>query len=373
MALRGKATPESTRRYAARFPALLSASHFRDMHGLTASSIGIGTYLGEDDEATDRRYVEALRTALLAGCNVVDSAVNYRSQRSERAIGEALGYLVGSGLLRREEVVIATKGGFIPFDSNSPADPIAYFKRTFWDTGIAAPSDVVAGCHIMTPAWVRDQITRSLANMNLDCIDLYYIHNPETQLAEVDRGSFDDRLRAVFETLEDECARGRIQFYGAATWDGLRVTESSPEHLSLETMCAAARRAGGEKHRFRVIQLPYNLGMPEAFGKLTQTHDDQPASTLSAAHRLGFYVMTSASILQGRLAAGLPPDIVAKLGPFETDAQRAIQFVRSTPGVGTALVGMRTVSHVRENLRTAESPPATGQDIRSLFRQAPGE
>ena len=50
------------------------------------------------------------------------------------------------------------------------------------------------------------------------------------------------------------------------------------------------------------------------------------------------------------------------------DAQRAIQFARSTPGVGTALVGMKGLDHVEENGRVARVPPAAGETIRKLFR-----
>jgi hypothetical protein len=37
------------------------------------------------------------------------------------------------------------------------------------------------------------------------------------------------------------------------------------------------------------------------------------------------------------------PEVVARYLPgLESDAQRALQVVRSTPGIGTALVGMTT-------------------------------
>ena len=97
MPIRGKATPEGTRQYAMKFPELVRARHFRDLHGLTVSSIGLGTYLGDEDEKTDRRYADSVSLAIKAGCNVIDSAINYRSQRSERNIGLALRSLMAPG------------------------------------------------------------------------------------------------------------------------------------------------------------------------------------------------------------------------------------------------------------------------------------
>jgi aryl-alcohol dehydrogenase-like predicted oxidoreductase len=66
--------------------------------------------------------------------------------------------------------------------------------------------------------------------------------------------------------------------------------------------------------------------------------------------------MTSASILQGKLSRNLPAELRDVLG-LDTDAQRSLQFVRSTPGVTTALVGMKSALHVEENLALTRVPP----------------
>src|SRR5918999_1496232 len=115
MVFRGYATPEGTARYAARLQSGVAPGHFREFQGLRISSIGLGTYLGEHDAATDADYREAIMRAVELGCNLIDTAINYRFQQSERAIGQVLAMLFEQGRLRRDEVVIATKGGFIPF------------------------------------------------------------------------------------------------------------------------------------------------------------------------------------------------------------------------------------------------------------------
>jgi aryl-alcohol dehydrogenase-like predicted oxidoreductase len=82
-------------------------------------------------------------------------------------------------------------------------------------------------------------------------------------------------------------------------------------------------------------------------------------------------VFASASLLQGRLAEGQPPQIVRHLSGLDTDAQRAIQFVRSTPGVTAALVGMSRIEHVEENLAgAARVAPLNFNEYRAMFAGA---
>src|SRR5262249_11290556 len=204
------------------------------------------------------------------------------------------------------------------------------------------------GADCMTRRYLRDQIDRSRANLGLETLDVYYLHNPETQLGEVDRAEFMARVRAAFGALEEAVATGSIARYGTATWKGYRVDPSDPAYLSLAELVAAARDVGGADHHFKVIQLPYNLGMTEAFTRGNQRLADRTVPVLEAARELGIAVMASAPLHQGQLTR-LPAMMSEYIPGLATDAQRAIQFVRSTPGVTTALVGMKTPVHVDEN------------------------
>src|SRR5437016_13705629 len=102
MLIPGFATAEGTARYRDRFAPEMPG-HFRGALGLQLSSIGLGTYLGEPTAAYDALYHGAITRAAELGVNVVDSAINYRHQRSERAIGEALAAMIGDGRLKRDE------------------------------------------------------------------------------------------------------------------------------------------------------------------------------------------------------------------------------------------------------------------------------
>ena len=346
----------------------LPPEHFRNFDGLTVSSIGLGTYLGDETDEQDRAYGAAVVDAVNLGCNLVDTAINYRAQRSERVVGQALAALGREGGLARDQFVVCTKGGYIAFDGHVPPDPAAYVRDTYVRTGILQPEEIVGGAHAMAPRFLADQIGRSLRNLGVACIDVYYVHNPETQLGALPRAEFRTRIRAAFELLEQQVAAGRIGRYGVATWNGFRRPPDARDHLSLAELVNDAEAVGGSAHHFKVIQLPYNLAMPEAFAAATQLVGGERLTSLEAAARLGVAVVASASILQGQLARKLPQAIVDALPGLTTHAQRALQFVRSTPGVTTALAGMSRREHVEENLGVARIPPAP-DTVRGLFRE----
>ena len=362
------ATRDGTRRFRERLAPAIPPQHFREgPGGLTVSSIGIGTYLGEPDDATDAAYGEALVAALALGANVLDSAINYRAQRSERVIGLALATLFAEGELRRDEVVVCTKGGYLPFDGSYASDAERYFDETYVRPGILAAADVVGGCHALAPGYLLDQIERSLRNLRLEAVDVYYVHNPETQLTAVDRTEFHARMGRAFQVLERAVAQGKIGCYGVATWNGFRAAPSAREYVSLADLVELAEREVGKDHHFRAVQLPCNLAMSEAFTQQNQRIGNRMGSLVEAADGLGVTVVASASLLQGQLTGRLPEILAEAMQGLETGAQRALQFVRSTPGITTALVGMRQRAHVEANLAVARRPPATHTEYLRLF------
>lgn len=361
------ANSDATARYRDRFSEA-AAGHFRQAQGLWLSSIGLGTYLGNPNQETDQRYTSAVVRAVELGANVIDSAANYRFQRSERSIGAALSELSARGFAR-DELVICTKGGYLPFDGAPPRDVRAYVEDNFIKTGIASWGDIAGGSHCMTPRYLENQLEQSLRNMNVDCVDVYYVHNPESQLSAVSAVEFWRRLRSAFECLEQCVANGQVGNYGVATWNGFRIEPNAPGYHSLAQMVATAQEVAGDAHHFRFIQLPINLAMPEALFFANQQLDGSWVTVTEAARRLGVSVIASASILQGQVARGLPEAVRVSLGSLATDAQTGIQFVRSAPGITTALVGMSNVAHVEENLELVRIAPAAAADVIGLFEK----
>lgn len=365
----GHATLEGTERFKNRFAGKLDANHFRRKQNLYFSSIGIGSYLGDPDPKTDDLYASALKKSIELGVNVIDSAINYRAQRSERSFGRAIGELIHAGKLKRDEIIVCTKGGFLPFDGGYPENATDYIETTYIKPGILKPEDIAQGCHAMTPHYLEDQLNRSLKNLGLQTVDIYYLHNPETQLADVDRREFLSRIKTAFEFLEKHVKAGKIRMYGAATWTGFRVARGSDDYLSAEELAVIAREVGGPEHHFRAIQLPFNLAMPEAWIFPNQPFAANSVPFLGMIERLDMVTVASASLLQSRLAGPLP-DYLEKYFPnLSHSSQRAIQFARSVPGITCALVGMKNISHVEENLMTAKFPPMVESDMFALFRE----
>ncbi|REJ79270.1 MAG: aldo/keto reductase [Acidobacteria bacterium] len=359
----GVATGAGTGKFAARYAN--AEGFYRDVNGIKLASVGIGTYLGNWDDETDVRYKDTVSAYVRKGGNVIDTAANYRFQRSERSIGNALKEL--SGEFGRDEIFVSTKGGYLPFDSEPESDVGKYFEEEFVSKGIAARDDLVGGSHCIAPDYLESQVEQSLRNLGIDSVDLFYIHNPEAQLGAVDRYTFEARMASAFEKLEELRDEKKIGSYGAATWNGFRVSPDDQGYHSLEGFVRTASQVGGDEHGFRYVQLPHNLAMPEAYLVPNQSAKGRAVSLLQAAEDLGITVMASASILQGQLSKGVPMHVRGVLGNPTTDAMTSIQFVRSTPGITTALVGMSSLAHVEENMSLVSVPPTPEQRFAELF------
>jgi len=372
--LPGFATPEGTARYRDRFRQFRDAGHFRHPESvpgaseLCLTSIGLGTYLGEPDDAADANYVDAISTAVRSGINLLDTAINYRHQRSERNVGAALAQLIAAGDLQRDEVLVCTKAGYLSFDGNLPADPRAYFVREYVESGVLNPKELAGGMNCMAPRYLENQIERSRRNLGLETIDVFYLHNPESQLADVSPEVFRDRLKHAFAVLESSVKARKLRYYGMATWNAFRVLAGARDHISLSSAVELAQEVGGSSHHFRFIQLPFNLGMPEAHTLANQTLHNKNVSVLTAAAQLGVGVIGSATLYQGRLTHGLPAPIQQAMG-MKSDSENAIQFARSTPGLTAALIGMGHREHVTANLKPALVPPVRPEEWARLFTE----
>ncbi len=375
MSMKGFATPEGTERFRSRYEGQsverfrscdegkalgglpIAEGHFRQTPaGLHLSSLGMGTYLGSLDEETSRLMAEAAVRSVSSGAvNVLDSAINYRYQLSERSLARALKTLQTQGI-QRDEIFLCSKNGFISPDADMPGEDFkSWFRARYLDSGKIQPQDIAGGMHCMAPAYLDDQLNRSLANLQVETLDLMYLHNAaESQMPEVGRAEFMRRLRLAFEFYEKARTEGRLRTYGMATWNCFRAEpEQDGEYLSLETVVKLAEEVGGSDHGFRFIQLPFNLAFTEALTLAAQPVGGEPMSLLEAAMALDIGVFTSVPLLQGQLLNQPLP----KFEGMKTPAQECLQFVRSNPGVLAPLVGHKNPTHVEENLQVATVPP----------------
>ena len=344
----------------------VNEGNFKKFENLFLSNVGIGTYLGEPDSQTDQLVTNAVKQSILLGINVVDTAINYRSQKAERSVGKAISELINDGKISRDEIFISSKNGYVTNDADIQLGFWEYVKEEYSQKGVIEEGDVTSGYHCMTVPYLSDQLDRSLKNLNIECIDLIYLHNAvEGQIKDVSKEKFLKNLKLVFELYEQKRKEGKIKFYGMATWECFRVPSDNPQYLSLEDTVNLAKQVGGENHGFRFIQLPYNMNYDQALLAKNQTLENELVSILESAVRLGIGVFTSVPFMQGRLlTAGVMPEF-NELKP----SLRALQFIRSTPGVLAPLVGQKSEAHVLENLGIMKIPSLSNEEFLALVKK----
>ncbi|MDC0041543.1 aldo/keto reductase [Candidatus Nitrosopelagicus sp.] len=339
----GFATSTGTKTFSEKF----LINNYNSFQNLHLSNIGIGTYLGEPDSQTDIMVKDAVKKSILSGVNVIDTAINYRAQKSERSIGTALSELINENSIKREEVFICTKNGYVTNDGDIQEDFMQYVMRELGQPGIVKEGDISSGYHCMTIPYLQDQLERSLKNLDLECIDLMYLHNAVEGHPEMPKSNFLENLKKVFEFYEEKRKEGKIRFYGLATWECFRATSDNAMFLSLEDVVNLAHDVGGSEHGFRFIQLPFNLHFDQAMLLKNQSVSGTQKSVLDSANELGIGVFTSVPLMQGKLLEW------AKSKPlFATSSPSVglLQFIRSTPGVLAPLIGQKSSTHVDENL-----------------------
>lgn len=278
----GFATPEATRTWARCHPSI--ACTILGRSGLTCSRAGFGGYRISTGVAA---HGEALHLALRRGINLIDTSANYADGASEALVGEVLADLFEDRTLDREALIVVTKAGYLQGQNYARSQKRRQQGNPFTD--LVTYADGLEHC--IHPAFLEDQITRSLARLGLDCIDVLLLHNPEYYLrwavkqgaepAAV-RGIYADRIRLAFEHLEQEVARGRIRFYGISS-NTFPEPSDRTDFTSLSRVQACAEALGAD-HHLAVVQFPMNLFET---GAALEVNQPGGYSLLAAARRFG--------------------------------------------------------------------------------------
>jgi aryl-alcohol dehydrogenase-like predicted oxidoreductase len=326
-----RATRQGTRRFAERFPTA-DGTHFRRVRALTIGSIGIGTYRGSLSPGFDRRARAAIISAVASGCNLIDTARNYRGGRSEVVVGNAIRALAAAGIAERNEVIVCSKAGYVP-------EQPSRLRRI--------SGSLVAG-NVLSPRFLSQQVTLSLERTGLEAIDIYLLHNPEIHLPTLGERQFYRTLTGCFEVLERCVNDQKIGTYGLACWSAFE--RDAPTLLDLSRVMRAARGAADHGNTgFGAIETPLNW--------LYRNPVVAPRnrSLLSVCRENQLILLGSSPLLGGRFAR-LPAELARAVPGQLSDAQRSIQFARSLPGACATLVGMTRAAHVAENLRLRQVP-----------------
>ena len=257
------ATAEATKNYADRMWAenpKISPDSWRIMEGLTVAKIATGTYRMDGREAQPA----ALEKALTSGLNLIDTSANYMDGAAEVFIGQTLQKLFAAGSLKREEVVVVSKAGYMQgktleqWQQNPPPEVVKCAEH-MW--------------HCIHPDFLHQQFEASLKRLRLDGLDVYLLHNPEYFLAdaaakdtpvEAAQEEFYQRLEKAFTYLESLCQQGRLGCYGVSSNTFVSSCDA-PDFVDLarvfEAAQGAAKEVWGRRKRpmLRVVQMPYNL------------------------------------------------------------------------------------------------------------------
>ncbi len=369
--LEGRATTEGTRRFADRQSC--EKDHFECPDDLWLSSLALGTLRGDPGGIDDLLYRSVVGDFLEWSGNVFNTALSDRMQTSERTLGHALARAFREGLVVRDEIVVTTKGGALTPNPDFARDPVGAQRdlySSYLDSGVLDPTEVTRG-HSMAPGFLLNQIARSRRNLGLETIDYYLIQEPEIHLRELGADGFRSALSRAFEALERAVANGWIGSYGLCTWDGFLLPDSDRSHLSIVDLFDIALDVGSGDHHLRVLQLPFGLAMGE--GAVAQSQlgpDGHSRAILDSLEETGTVVMTSAPLYAGRLIGHIPRFVREAFPEAPSDATAALQFVRSTKNVTTAVVGMREVAHVEDNMRLRGVPRAASDLPTRLFALA---
>ena len=222
----------------------------------------------------------------------------------------------------------------------------------------------------MTPDFLEWSCKESLKRVGVESFDIYYLHNPEMQLMKLGEELFYQEIEKIFERFESLAEKGLFSSYGVAVWNGFITKEL--ESISLEKLVQIAQKVGGDNHRFKNIQTPFNMAKTEIYTIPTQSVNGEACTLLQSAHRLGIGVLSSSSLLQMNL---FHKSFSAETGAvldnsmaLKSDIQLALQFVRSTPGIVSSLFGSKVPVHIRHNceIATVKSIPQSKYNL--LYR-----
>jgi len=146
--------------------------------GWDISEISFGAWAigGSWGDVSDDDSLAALRTALDAGVNFIDTADVYGDGRSEKLIAQVLKERAGNG----ERIYVATKAG----RRSNPHDAQSYNRAN-----------------------LTAYIERSLQNLGVEALDLVQLHCPPTQVFY---------MPETFGVLDDLVQAGKIKHYGAS-------------------------------------------------------------------------------------------------------------------------------------------------------------
>lgn len=227
--------------------------------GLNCSAAGFGAYRVHISVEEHR---EAMIHALKNGINLIDTSSNYADGGSEELAGSVVNALQQKKIIRREEIIIVSKAGYLQGQNYQRSQQLKQQGRPFPE--LVEYAEHLEHC--IHPEFLEDQLTHSLKRLNLKTVDVYLLHNPEYYLLWAHKQGLEHskaleemyrRIEQAFLHLEIEAQNGRINYYGVSS-NSFPVAAGRYDFIELEKLWQMAAKISA-RHKFRVVQFPFNL------------------------------------------------------------------------------------------------------------------
>ena len=308
------------------------------------SRLGLGTFIGDFSDENSRLFRESIKYALLNGVNFIDTAINYRGMRSERDIGIVITKLIEDGLINRNQLIISSKAGIIPGDGEIMFRPINYMNVKLIDTGILSKEDVYMEETLwltMNPEYFEYALEVSRKHLNLETIDIYYMHELELSMKHYGAKEFYRRLKDIIVAYENMVSEGKIKEYGMATWDAFQLEETHEQYISLERVMEVVESVKTE-HHFKHLMVPINMQNKLCVESRNQSYKQNKLSIVQCASKFNIDVHVSGPLGQG------------KATNYET-IEKYLSYLINESECSSYFIGTKRVEHLKDNIEITEN------------------
>ena len=326
---------------------------------LNNSKLSIGLYQGSDNDEVDQYLFDVIEHAIKIGINNFDVAPNYRNTRSELVLGRIF------KKSKSENIFITTKGGFVPFDfSDATINESDYIHTNFINTSLAT-KNTFDFYHFQSfdPRYLEHEFNLSLQRLNVDKIDLYYLHNPEYLLARVDKETFLIQMNSVYIWLKQKIDNKQILNFGISTWDGFFYEDANKRLQMIDFIDLAVKH--NIMDHFKAIQFPFNILKTDAFSKATQFIDNGFISLIRAAIKYNISCITSAPFGQGQIKNIHFPSQISDNFYGSNNFQKALSFCLSAPYIQTVIFGTLKLTHLDQAIEVLNH---NGHSVDSFYK-----
>lgn len=205
---------------------------------------------------------KSLEKAILEGITLIDTSANYADGKSEILVGQVVEKLITDGKVKREDITVVTKAGYIQGsnyktalarkEEGKPFPEVVEYAERLW--------------HCIHPEFLQHQLDEQLGRLKMDYVDVYLLHNPEYFLGwaehsemklEDAREEYYRRIKNAFVFLEEKVKEGKIKSYGISS-NSFPGFHNEYNFTSLEKVLQIANEISTENN-FTCIQLPFNL------------------------------------------------------------------------------------------------------------------